>query len=450
MLETERLYDRDAYLTGCGAEVLAVRKADPSAAQGADREPEAAWEVILNRTVFFPEGGGQSSDTGWIIAAGTAPSAGAAYRVTEVQITDGVIVHTVTKGRAAQENAAGAYEPVTDSLIEAVSGRCRQALSGIEDSGRNGQELPGIAPGSIVTLRIDWERRFSFMQNHTGEHILSGLMHGRYGFDNIGFHLSDNSVTLDVNGQLGGDEILQLEREANEVIYKNAEVEVLYPSEKELTQYIYRSKIEIEGQVRLVKIPCVDLCACCAPHVKRTGEIGLIKIVRTINFNGGMRLFILCGRRALELIEKNQQCVEEVSHLTNRSRDEIGDGVKHLLDEIGSLKQKNRELEYRAASLYLASIPGEQENVFLFVGDMDTIVQRTLVNRLCEEHSGFCGVFCGDDGTGYRYIIGSRTRDAGEAQKKLREKLGAKGGGKPAMVQGSVTGIKESIEEALA
>ena len=437
MTKTERLYDRDAYLTECEAEVLAVRKAGTTAAQGADLEAEDAWEVILDRTVFFPEGGGQSPDTGCIIAAGPGPSAGAQYRVTDVQIRDGVIVHTV----AADLNTEGT-----------AAGSCECAAAGHEKTKRSSlsHDLPGIAAGCAVTLRIDWERRFSFMQNHTGEHILSGLMHGRYGFDNIGFHLSDNSVTLDVNGQLGGDEILQLEREANEVIYKNAEVEVLYPSEKELTQYIYRSKIEIEGQVRLVKIPCVDLCACCAPHVKRTGEIGLIKIVRTINFNGGMRLFILCGRRALELIEKNQQCVEEVSHLTNRSRDEIGDGVKHLLDEIGSLKQKNRELEYRAASLYLASIPGEQENVFLFVGDMDTIVQRTLVNRLCEEHSGFCGVFCGDDGTGYRYIIGSRTRDAGEAQKKLREKLGAKGGGKPAMVQGSVTGIKESIEEALA
>ena len=422
---TERLYDRDAYLTGCMAQVLEIRKAGGSEGQETGGGAEDVWEVILDRTVFFPEGGGQSSDTGWI----TAPESGSyketAYRVTDVQITDGVIVHTVTADRAA------------DTFNEADRDRCRQGL-------------PGIAPGCVVTLRIDRDRRFSFMQNHTGEHILSGLMHNRYGFDNIGFHLSDNSVTLDVNGQLDAGQILQLEREANEVVYRNAAVEALYPSGGELAQYSYRSKIEIEGQVRLVKIPDVDLCACCAPHVRRTGEIGLIKIVRTVNFNGGMRLFILCGRRALELIQRNQQCVEEVSHLTNRSRDEIGDGVRHLLDEIGSLKQKNRELEYRAATLYLASIPEEQENVFLFVGDMDTIVQRGLVNRLCEAHSGFCGVFCGDDEAGYRYIIGSRTRDAGEAQKKLREKLGAKGGGKPAMVQGSVTADRESIEEVLA
>ena len=213
----------------------------------------------------------------------------------------------------------------------------------------------------------------------------------------------------------------------------------------------YRSKIEIEGQVRLVTIPDVDVCACCATHVRRTGEIGLIKIVKVLRYNGGMRLFIMCGRRAFSLMQKRQQRIEEVSHLTNRSQDEIGDGVRHLLDEIGDLKQKNRDLEYKAAFLRLEMIPKEQKNVFLFVGDMDNIVQRNLVNRLCEEHEGICGVFAGSDAEGkYRYIIGSRTMDSREAQKALREKLGAKGGGKPEMIQGSVSGTQQRITEALA
>ena len=383
--------------------------------------------MILDRTVFFPEGGGQSPDTGWIISHWRGRDAGCTYRVTDVQIADGVIRHTVT---------AVPSDPASDDPEVKNADSC-------------GQEFSGLAVGDNVTIAIDWERRFGFMQNHTGEHILSGLMHSRYGFDNIGFHLSDHSVTVDVNGQLDEEEILALEREANEVIYRNAEVEILYPSEKELPQYVYRSKIEIEGQVRLVRIPDVDLCACCATHVRRTGQIGLIKIVRTVKFNGGMRLFILCGRRAFEMVQRQQQCVEEVSHLTNRSRDEIGDGVRHLLDEIGSLKQKNRELEYKAASLRIDAIPAEQENAVLFVGEMDAIVQRNMVNRLMEEHSGICGVFCGDDEAGYRYIIGSRTLDARETQKKLREKLGAKGGGKPAMVQGSVSGTKASVEDVL-
>lgn len=375
--------------------------------QTASEQAGCLFEVVLDRTVFFPEGGGQSSDIGWI---STVPHAGHRHvmmAVTDVQINNGVISHTVN---------------------------CQ-----------DGENFP-FRPGDPATLQVNWERRFGFMQNHTGEHILSGLMHNRYGFDNIGFHLSDNSVTLDVNGQLDEEEILLLEWEANEVIYSNIPLEVSYPSDEELERISYRSKIEIEGQTRLVTIPDVDVCACCAPHVKRTGEIGLIKIVKVLRYNGGMRLFIACGRRAFSLMQKRQQRIEEVSHLTNRSQDEIGEGVKYLLDEIGDLKQKNRDLEYKAAFLRLEMIPKEQENVFLFVGDMDNIVQRNLVNRLCEEHSGVCGVFAGSDEEGrYRYIIASRTMDSREVQKLLRDKLGAKGGGKPEMIQGSVNGTESCI-----
>ena len=413
MILTKRLYEDQSYLTRCEAKVLEVYRAE--AGKG------SLWEVIVDRSVFFPEGGGQSPDRGWIFSGSEDSSEpGCAYEVTDVQIEGGVIRHTID---IASENA----------------------LSGAGDGA-----APTLHVGDTVTLQIDWERRFGFMQNHTGEHILSGLMHNRYGFDNIGFHLSDNSVTLDVNGQLDEEEILLLEWQANEVIYSNLAVEVSYPGDEELEKIEYRSKIEIEGQTRLVTIPGVDICACCAPHVKQTGEIGLIKIVKVLKFNGGMRLFIACGRRAFSLMQKRQQWIEEVSHLTNRSQDEIGDGVKHLLDEIGDLRQKNRDLEYKAAFLRLETVPRERENVFLFVGEMDAIVQRNLVNRMCEEHSGICGVFAGSDGEGrYRYIIASRSRDSREIQKILRDKLGAKGGGKPEMIQGSVMGTESAITEVL-
>ena len=400
MTETTRLYESNAYLTRADARILEV-----------SGKAKGGAELILDRTVFFPEGGGQSPDRGWIFVNGSGTGEALALPVTDVQISEGVIRHTV---------------------------ECSD------------KDLGSIRAGAGVQMQIDWERRFGFMQNHTGEHILSGLMHNRYGFDNIGFHLSDNSVTLDVNGQLSEEDILTLEWEANEVVYRNLPVEVSYPSAEELDRISYRSKIEIEGQTRLVTIPGVDICACCATHVARTGEIGLVKIVKTLRYNGGMRLFIMCGRRALALMQRRQQRIEEVSHLTNRSQDEIGDGVRHLLDEIGELKQKNRDLEYKAAFLRLETIPKDQKNVFLFVGDMDNIVQRNLVNRLCEEHDGFCGVFAGSDEEGkYRYIIGSRKMDSRDVQKVLREKLGAKGGGKPEMIQGSVTGTESCIAEVL-
>ena len=418
MTDTGRLYDTNAYLTKCTAAVLEIRRADaggsePAASGKKDSQEAAAvkYEVVLDRTVFFPEGGGQSSDTGWICSIDRPDRKNEMLAVTDVQIRDGVITHTIS---CSPDRAAP------------------------------------FRIGEPVSLQITWERRFGFMQNHTGEHILSGLMHKRYGFDNIGFHLSDNSVTLDVNGQLDEEEILLLEWEANEVIYSNLPVEISYPGDNELERINYRSKIEIEGQTRLVTIPDVDVCACCAPHVKRTGEIGLIKIVKVLRYNGGMRLFIACGRRALSLMQKRQQWIEEVSHLTNRSQDELGDGVKHLLSEIGDLRQKNRDLEYKAAFMRLETVPRDQENVFLFVGSMDAIVQRNLVNRMCEEHSGFCGVFVGSDEEGrYRYIIAGRSGDSREVQKILRDKLGAKGGGKPEMIQGSVMGTESAITEVL-
>ena len=401
---TEKLYDTNAYLTRCEAKILEIRNVP------ADTGSESAEaELILDRTVFFPEGGGQSSDRGWIFIG--EEESGEAFPVIDVQISDGMIRHRVS-----------CPERHTDRL----------------------------RTGETVILQIDWERRFGFMQNHTGEHILSGLMHNRYGFDNIGFHLSDNSVTLDVNGQLDEEQILFLECEANEAVYSNLPVQVSYPSREELEKISYRSKIEIEGQTRLVTVPGIDVCACCATHVKRTGEIGLIKIVKVLRYKGGMRLFIACGRRALALMQKRQQRIEEVSHLTNRSQDEIGDGVRHLLEEIGELKQKNRDLEYKAAFLRLSAIPADEKSVYLFAGEMDPLVQRNLVNRLCEEHEGPCGVFSGNEKEqAYRYIIGSRSSDAREVQKILRGALGAKGGGKPEMIQGSVRSTEERIRQVL-
>ena len=419
LTQTGKLYETNAYLTRCEAQILQARILDPEEKasqkcdeQDSDRNGCVQLELVLDRTVFFPEGGGQSADRGWIQAAGSGEDfSREAMEVTDVQITDGVIRH-----------------------YAACPKEC----------------APCFKAGDRVILQIDWERRFEFMQNHTGEHILSGLMHNLYGYDNIGFHLSDNSVTLDVNGQLDEEQVLELEREANEVIYSNLPVLVSYPGSEELEKIDYRSKIEIEGQTRLVTIPEVDVCACCATHVASTGEIGLIKIVKVLRYNGGMRLFIVCGKRALSLMQKRQQSIEEVSHLTNRSQEEIGDGVRHLLDEIGELKQKNRDLEYKAAFLRLNTIPPEQKNVFLFAGEMDPIVQRNLVNRLCEEHDGICGVFVSSGrGQDHRYIIGSRTMDSREIQKLLREKLGAKGGGKPEMIQGSVTATESCIAEVL-
>ena len=391
-----RLFEEDAYLAECSAVVVRITKSP---------ESDELYEIVLDRTVFFPEGGGQSADTGWIL-----PEDGEkfdALRVLDVQTRAEEIIH---------------YVEGTASLPSA---------------------------GDKVTAMIDWDRRFGFMQNHTGEHILSGIMHEKFGCDNVGFHLSDSTVTLDVNDHLTREQIMDVEWEANQVVYRNLPVVISYPDDEALGKIPYRSKKEIEGRVRIVTIPDVDICACCAPHVKNTGEIGMIKIVRFMRWGDGTRLTIECGRRAFATVQSSQFILEEISHLTNRSRSECADGVRYLLAENGRLREKNRELSYEAAELRLAAIPRDAVNAYLFAEEMDAVVQRNLVNRLMEEHEGVCGVFIGSDGNGYRYVIGSHSEDVRKVQAVLREKCGAKGGGKAVMVQGSAAAGEELLRKAL-
>ena len=230
---TEKLFYQDSHRSTFTAIVQEVR---PSG---------NGYEIILDRTAFFPEGGGQSSDTGSL----------GGVSVSDVQEIDGKIIH------------------YTDGpLVE-------------------GTEVEGC---------IDWTERFSKMQQHTGEHIVSGLIHKIYGYHNVGFHLGTDSVTLDFNGVVPKEKLHEIEQLANEAVAKNLPVQVLYPMDEELSKISYRSKIEIEGQVRIVVIDGYDVCACCAPHVKQTGEIGLIKLVGMQNYKGGVRISMLCGFRALE------------------------------------------------------------------------------------------------------------------------------------------------------
>ena len=416
-MSTERLYDADPYLRAFDA---LVTEACPADAAG-------KILVVTDRTAFFPEGGGQSPDGGTL----------AGFPVTDVQLRpDGGVVHTVEigQGGAAAGAAAGATAGA-NAEAAAVAGGIPEAL----------------LPGQTVHGEIDWGHRFSNMQNHTGEHILSGLMHGQYGFDNIGFHLSDNSVTLDVNGHLTDEQVRALETAANEVVWRNVPVTARYPDAAELETLVYRSKKEIDGPLRVVTVEGVDNCACCAPHVSRTGEIGLIRIVRVLRYAGGMRLTILCGRRALASVQSMQAQAEAVSHLTNSPQEQIADAAARLLAEVEAERHHVRELEERIAQIHLESAPGG--NAWIFEKHLSVLPQRALVNALCDrlpEGGGLCGVFAGEDGSGYMYIAGGRGADARTVSGRLRERLGAKGGGRPEMVQGSVQASKEEILRALS
>ena len=400
--ETIKLFDSDAYATAFSASVLS--------AELIEKKKSSHWEIILDRTLFFPEEGGQTPDTGTIEG----------YPVIDVQLDGNVIRHSV-KAKKTED----------------------------------GQ--PPFAPGQIVSGQIDFAHRFSNMQNHSGEHILSGLVHNRFGYDNVGFHLSDNTVTLDFNGPLTDEDILWLEQTANRVVWDNKEIRGWYPEAEELESIEYRSKKEIDGPLRLVEIPGVDMCACCAPHVRRTGEIGLIKVIRTLRERSGIRLTILCGSRALAYMQTLQKAAEDVSHLTNMPREEIAVGTSRILNENERLRQREAALESAVTEALAASVPAEQQDVFLFTEGADgssagigNLAQRRLVNTLCEKHPGYCGVFAGNDETGYRYIIGATgTGDARALNACMKKYCAVRGGGKPAMVQGSVQSTKEEIRAAI-
>ncbi len=356
---------------------------------------ENKYAVILDETLFFPEEGGQSPDKGTING----------ISVLDVQIAKDVVKHTL--------------------------------------------EQP-VQVGEKVHGTIDWKHRFSNMQQHSGEHIFSGLVHKRFGYDNVGFHLSDNIVTMDFNGVLTSDDVAEIEYAVNEVIIKNLPVEVSFPSKEELAVLDYRSKIEIEGQVRIITIPGVDVCACCAPHVKRTGEIGMLKVMTLQNYKGGVRISILCGFRALEAFREKSAVVNAISNTLTSNQEMLPDLVEKMKKSNQDLKYQLAEAKQKLIAIKMAEIPAEQEHVFLFENGLETPVVRNAVNELVASHTGVCGIFVGSDEEGYNFIIGSGSRDCKEIAALLREKVNARGGGSPQMIQGSVMAKEEVLREVLA
>lgn len=350
------------------------------------------YRVRLDRTGFFPEEGGQAADRGTLDGIG----------VLDVQIEGDVIWHVLG-------------EPVQ--------------------------------VGKSVVGKVDWERRFDFMQQHSGEHIVSGLVHGRFGFDNVGFHLGMDEVTLDFNGVLSLEQLREIEREANEAVWRDLPVRVSFPDREELKGMVYRSKIELNGAVRIVEIPGVDVCACCAPHVKSTGQIGMIKVTGVQSHRGGVRVNILCGARALGDYSLRQDSVSAVSVMLSAKQEAVADAVNRLKEEGVKLRERCNGLQSLVLELKMEALPSprEAESVVLFVGDLDTIAMRGAVNGLCERYGGFCGIFAGDADEGYRFIVGSASCDCRDMAARIRGELGGKCGGSAPMIQGSVCASEKKL-----
>lgn len=348
--------------------------------------------IVLKETAFFPEGGGQTSDTGML----------GECEIYDVQEKDGVIYHfTKTK-----------------------------------HSYKIGDEIKG---------RISFEKRFSDMQQHSGEHIVSGLVHKMFGYDNVGFHLGHDVVTLDFNGLFTYDDIVNLERKANETVTANKKITVSFPSENELECIPYRSKKEIDGDIRIVEIEDTDICACCAPHVKLTGEIGLIKIVGYEKHRGGTRMSILCGKRAMEDYRIKQEQNHGVSVALKVKEYETADGVDRLLKRKSELEYEISKLNLEIAKIHADTV--EPSDKIIIFKELNGSNLTAFADRLKEKATDFVAAFGYVDESNYQYVLCSNSIDVRPMCKELNAALNGRGGGKPQMVQGSVSASRAEIEK---
>ena len=377
---TKKLYDEDSHLSEFEAVVLSCVPAGEH------------WHVVLDRTAFFPEGGGQSADTGLLNDV----------HVLDVQEVQGEILHT------------------TDAPLRT---------------------------GDIVQGELDWPKRFRRMQAHSGEHIISGLVHARLGYRNVGFHLGDDAVTMDYDGELTQEDTAAIEFLANYAVWEDVAVAAEYPSPEELQRMEYRSKLALTENVRIVTIEGYDVCACCAPHVSHTGEIGAIKIIDRMRHRGGTRLTMLCGVDAMQQYRSLFDEAAALSNLLSVPKDQLVPAVERLFAERDALQRQLSAREEKLNALRLQSLPTGVKNIVVIDTFDDPDAMRELVNAGMERCTGVCAAFSGDDTQGYRYIIGSQSIDLRARAKEINSALNGRGGGRPTMIQGSCSANEKQIRQ---
>lgn len=377
MTETKRLYYEDVYKKEFTAKVLECR------------ESKKGYEIILNQTAFYPEGGGQPSDTG--ILGG--------INVKEVHEKDGELVH------------------YTDGPLEV---------------------------GMDVIGKINWGRRFDLMQQHSGEHIVSGLVHEAFGYDNVGFHMGSDVITIDFSGMLDEEQMAEIEAKANQIIWENQEVEIFYPTEQELKNLDYRSKKELSGWVRIVRFPGADTCACCGTHVTRTGEIGMVKLLSVVKFREGVRMEMLSGKRVLDYLNMINEQNRQISVKLSAKMDKTASAVARLQDENFALKGSVHALEEEFIVGEAAKWK-EKENVLLFQKGMEAGSVQKLTDAILQVCKGRCAVFSRNADGSYKYAMGEKDGDLRQFTKEMNAALNGRGGGKPFFVQGSVQASEKEI-----
>ncbi len=380
---TEKLYYQNPYQKQFGAQVLKCT------------EKDGRWQVVLARTAFYPEGGGQPSDTGVLDAA----------------------------------NVLGAVE-YGDEIVHFTD-----------------RPLP---VGSTVMGSINWPHRFGLMQQHTGEHIVSGIANRLFGVENVGFHMGEKFLTVDWNGRLTENQIALVERLTNEAVYRNLPVRAEYPTAKELAKMEYRSKKALTGAVRIVTVPGYDVCACCGTHVAFTGEIGAVKILSAQNYKSGTRITLACGAQAMNDYAEKQESVAQISALLSAKPEEVAQAVGRLLSESDSLKRQLSEIQGQLLQKKAESIPADSGSVCVFENSLPPEDLRKFAVLLARRCSGTAVVFSGKDKS-YRYALANAGQDdIRTIGKALNDAFSGRGGGSRELVQGTLKGTQSALKDLFA
>ena len=376
--KTKKLYYENAYISSFTAKVVDFVST------------EGGYDVILDETAFFPEEGGQSSDTGFIGDS----------RVSYVYEKDGVIHH------------------ITDKAPSLGAKQCT----------------------------IDFEDRFEKMQCHTAEHILCGIIHKHFGFDNVGFHLGEDEVTFDVNGILDRSQLDMVEEIANNVVFSNLSVSTYFPSSEELSSMEYRSKLDITEDVRLVEVEGTDICACCAPHVSRTGEIGMIKILDFMKHRGGTRIWMVAGKRALRDYRARYESIKRISGMLCAPQMQVADTLSDYMSDSDATRLSLKEARLKIAELNADLIYGTEGNLVILLPDFSIPELIAFSNTAGEKIGGILVALSGGEGD-YKYVISSTSQDLRAMAKDINSALSGRGGGRPEMIQGSFAASLEKIRE---
>ena len=375
-METRKLYYEDSHLREFSAEVLSCV------------ETEKGFEVLLDATAFYPEGGGQACDLGTLGGA----------KVLDVRERGEAIIHL-----------------------------CDREVGG---------EVHGC---------INWARRFDLMQQHSGEHMVSGVIHRRYGYHNVGFHMGSEVITIDFDGVIPPEDLASIEAEVNAGVWANLPIRCWYPEPEVLPTVGYRTKRELPWPVRIVEVPGFDKCACCGTHVKFTGEIGLVKLFTSIPCRGGSRMEMACGKRAVELLTHAYDQNRQVSQAFSAQITETGMAARRMNETL-----EQEKLRYAALQKKLFGAIAESYvnygNVLHFEDNLDSVQIRVLADAIADTCGGRAAVFSGTEETGYAFALVARDGDLRPFGKAMTAALNGRGGGKPSFQQGRVSAGKEQIQ----